>query len=174
MTKRRIETRSARVTSTDAEIDEAIIGATVEEDRAVRVTKAAYRLKGDLVVLVLSNGVQVAVPRRLLQGLERATPNALREIEIEGPGTGLHWPELGVDHYVPALLEGVFGTRRWMAELGKKGGHARSPAKATASRANGRKGGRPPAVNVALNHDRYLAEQEVASWRRPRSKKRGT
>jgi hypothetical protein len=71
------------------------------------------------------------------------TPKELKVIAIEGPGTGLHWPALDVDHYVPALLAGVFGTRHWMAELGQKGGKVRSPAKAAASRLNGRKGGRP-------------------------------
>jgi len=134
---------SVDVSASDAEIDEAIARAKAEEAHAIRVTKAEYRLKGDLVVLVLSSGVQVAVPRALLQGLEHAKPEALRKIEIEGPGTGLHWPALGVDHYIPALLGGVFGTRRWMSELGKKGGDVRSPAKAAASRKNGRKGGRP-------------------------------
>jgi hypothetical protein len=28
---------------------------------------------------------------------------------------------LDVDHYVPSLIEGVFGNRRWMSELGKRG-----------------------------------------------------
>ena len=30
-----------------------------------------------------------------------------------------------------------------------------------------------PAVDVALDHDRFLAEQEVASWRKPPTRKRG-
>jgi len=45
---------------------------------------------------------------------------------------------------VPGLLQGTFGTRRWMAgELGAAGGKARSTAKVAAARENGRKGGRP-------------------------------
>ena len=28
-------------------------------------------------------------------------------------------------------------------------------------------------IDVAIEHDRFLAEQEVASWRKPRTKKRG-
>ena len=74
-------------------------------------------------MLVLSNGIQVAIPRVLLQGLEHAKPEQLRKIEIEGPGSGLHWPALGIDHYIPALLDGVFGTHQWMSELGKAHGH---------------------------------------------------
>ncbi|MGA1981060.1 MAG: transposase [Acidobacteriaceae bacterium] len=45
---------------------------------------------------------------------------------------------------VPALLEGSFGSRKWMAaRLGAQGGKARSLAKRTAARANGALGGRP-------------------------------
>jgi hypothetical protein len=60
---------------------------------------------------------------------------------------GLHFPALDADLYIPALLEGFFGSKRWMAaRLGELGGKARSAAKARASRANGRLGGRPKKV----------------------------
>jgi hypothetical protein len=134
---------TARVTATDAEIDAAIVRANVQDDYRPQVVRARYRPEGDAIVLTLATGVEVAIPRRLLQGLEHATSTQLSRIDIEGPGSGLHWPLLNVDHYVPAILAGVFGTRRWMSEIGKKGGHVRSPAKAAASRENGRRGGRP-------------------------------
>ena len=134
---------AARVITTDAEIDAAIAQANVREAYRPHVVSAQYRAAGDAVVLTLATGVEVAIPRHLLQGLQDATPTELAKIEVEGPGTGLHWPALDVDHYVPGLLEGVFGTRRWMADLGRKGGKARSSAKAAASRVNGRRGGRP-------------------------------
>ena len=44
---------------------------------------------------------------------------------------------------VPGLVAGLFGTRRWMAEIGRRGGKRRTKAKALAARANGAKGGRP-------------------------------
>ncbi|PND66048.1 DUF2442 domain-containing protein, partial [Escherichia coli] len=41
-------------------------------------------------------------------------------------------------------LQGVFGSKRWMArQLGAEGGRSRTAAKIAASRENGRKGGRP-------------------------------
>lgn len=40
-------------------------------------------------------------------------------------------------------MAGIFGTQAWMQELGRRGGHATSTAKATAARLNGKKGGRP-------------------------------
>ena len=51
---------------------------------------------------------------------------------------------LATDLYLPALLDGMFGSKRWMAmRLGEHGGRARSTAKAAASRRNGKLGGRP-------------------------------
>jgi len=133
----------ARVLTSDAEIDAAIARANAAEGKRLRAIAAGYRSADDMVVITLATGVQVAVPRKLLQGLQDATPGQLAKVEIEAPGTGLHWPLLDVDHYIPAVLGGVFGTRRWMSEIGRRGGMARSPAKTAAARINGRKGGRP-------------------------------
>jgi hypothetical protein len=58
-------------------------------------------------------------------------------------GLGLHWPQLDADLYVPAVIEGAFGSRRRMQHIGKLGGSARSAAKAKASREYGTRGGRP-------------------------------
>ena len=105
---------------------------------------ARYNRRSGRVVINLNTGVQIAFPPRLAEGLANASPADLAEIEISPAGLGLHWPKLDADVYVPALLQGVFGSRRWMAaQLGATGGKARSRAKAAAARENGRKGGRP-------------------------------
>jgi hypothetical protein len=61
-------------------------------------------------------------------------------VEVSAAGYGLHWESLDLDYTVPGLMNGVFGTAKWMAA---KAGRATSPAKAAAARANGAKGGRP-------------------------------
>jgi len=54
-----------------------------------------------------------------------------------------HCPEF-LDDLPAALLEGLLGSKRWMASrLGQMGGVSRSPAKRAAARANGKLGGRP-------------------------------
>ena len=123
----------------------------------VFVTAARYDRKASRLLVSLHNGVELAVPGHLLEGLAGADPDTLSEIELSPSGLGLHWPALDADIYVPALLAGVFGSRSWMASvLGAKGGKASTPEKAAAARANGRKGGRPSRERAARPKARKL------------------
>jgi len=133
-----------RVVTTDAEINQAIERAK-NLRREARVTAVEYRPGPglDLLILKLSDSSRHVIPREDLQGLQLAAKDQIARVEILGNGTGLHWPELDVDLYVPGLLRGVYGTKRWMAEIGRSGGSVKSAAKKRAARANGLKGGRP-------------------------------
>ena len=51
--------------------------------------------------LKLSDGHRRLIPREDVEGLQEATPKQVAEMEILGKGTGLHWPALNLDHYVP-------------------------------------------------------------------------
>ena len=105
---------------------------------------ARYDRRTARIVVNLNTGVQIAFPTRLAEGLANASPDDLAEIEVSPAGLGLRWPKLDADVYMPALLQGVFGSKRWMAaQLGAAGGKARSRTKTAAARENGRKGGRP-------------------------------
>ena len=121
-----------------------------ERRQAGHATSARYDRRSARVIVMLNTGVQVAIPVHLVEGLAGASAIDLSQIEISPAGLGLHWPKLDADLYLPALLEGVFGSPSWMAGLlGRSGGQARTEAKATAARANGRKGGRPKKVVAA-------------------------
>ena len=134
---------NAVVATTHQEIESALAQARKFADSDRRVVRVAYERKPDLLTLHLDDGVRVSIPRMSLQGLRDARSAQLSKVEILGGGTGLHWPLLDVDHYVPGLLNHIFGTSRWMAELGRRGGSVTSTTKAAAARANGKKGGRP-------------------------------
>jgi hypothetical protein len=129
-----------KVVTTDAEIDAAIASANDNEPRAVQVN---YLPSMRVFVLKLNDGTFQAIPRDKWQDLEDANVKELSNIELLGDGTGLRWPDLDVDLYVPALVKGIFGTKQWMANIGRRGGSVRSEAKRAASRVNGVKGGRP-------------------------------
>ncbi|MEH3117346.1 MAG: DUF2442 domain-containing protein [Methylorubrum populi] len=97
-----------------------------------------------MLVVTLSTGVELRVPVELVEGLAKAPSAALSVIEITPAGTGLHFPRLDADVFVPALVTGITGSRAWMAQqLGRIGGKARTGSKIDAARANGRLGGRP-------------------------------
>ena len=105
---------------------------------------AYYDRKTKNIVVKLSNGLGLFFSPNDTQGLDHGTPAQLSEIEISPSGFGLHFPKLDADLYVPAILEGFLGSRKWMAtRLGAVGGSARSKPKAAAARANGSLGGRP-------------------------------
>lgn len=105
---------------------------------------ARYDRRIGRIVIRLSTGLDIAFSPKDAQGLETATWQQLREIEIEAGGYGIHFPALDADLYIPSLLEGFLGSKKWMAaRLGAEGGKVRSAAKANASRRNGSLGGRP-------------------------------
>ena len=111
--------------------------------------QARYDRRIARVVVQLETGLELAFPPHLAEGLDQARPDDLTPIEISASGLGLHFPKLDADLYLPALLEGTLGSRKWMAGvMGRSGGLTKTPAKAAASRENGKLGGRPrkPAV----------------------------
>ena len=130
-----------RLVTTDSQIDAAIVGGRLHA--RPRVVEAHYDDATDEVAIRFGNGARMAFPRHLLEGLAGASAAQLRAIVIAGPGTGLFWPQLDVSHYVRGLMDGIFGTRQWMQELGRRGGATKTPAKSAAARENGKKGGRP-------------------------------
>jgi hypothetical protein len=105
---------------------------------------ARYDRRRGRIVVNLSTGLELAFPPHIAQGLEKAKPEDLTNIEISPSGFGIHIPKLDAHLHLPAMLQGVFGSKSWMAaQLGAAGGATRSSAKAAAARANGKRGGRP-------------------------------
>lgn len=138
-----------RVVTTDAEITRALRAAKQLTDEP-RVVQVEYRPGHglDLLILKMSDGRRVLIPREDMEGLQHARREEIAEVEISASGTALHWPRLDLDYYVPNLLRHIYGSKRWMSHVGRSGGKAKSAAKAEAARANGLKGGRPATKHV--------------------------
>jgi hypothetical protein len=128
----------------DAEFRSADRRAAARMRRTPIATAVRYDRRIGRIVIDLSSGLEVAFRANDAQGLEHAKPSELSKIEITPSGLGIHFPLLDADLYLPALLEGFLGSRRWMAaQMGKAGGAVSTKAKASASRRNGKLGGRP-------------------------------
>lgn len=105
---------------------------------------ARYDRRRGRVVIALNTGIEIAFRPQSAQGLEHAQADDLTRIDISPSGLGLHFPALDADLYLPSLLSGLMGSRRWMAAaMGQAGGQRKTTRKATAARANGQLGGRP-------------------------------
>ena len=140
----------SRLPMSDEEFERQFAQATKRGERRLqkepRAESAYYDTRHGRVVIELTNGCVFMFPADLAQGLRKASARELKEIEIMAHGVALRWPKLDADFTVAGLVSGIFGTRAWMAELGRRGGSVTSEAKATAVRENGRKGGRPRKV----------------------------
>jgi hypothetical protein len=108
-----------------------------------KAVSAHYDRRTRRVVIHLDSRLDVAFSPHDAEGLENASAAQLDPIEISPSGFGIHFPKLDADLYLPALLEGFLGSKKWMARLGSIGGRSRSVAKTSAAKKNGRLGGRP-------------------------------
>ncbi len=99
---------------TDPEFERAEDRARNERE-AGHALSARYDRRRRRVVVQLSTGIELTFPAALAEGLADASPDDLAEIEVSPSGLGLHWPRLDADLHVPGLLQGVLGSRSWMA-----------------------------------------------------------
>ncbi len=83
---------------------------------------ARYNPVSREIEIELRDGRRVSISVDLIQGLQGASDEELSRVNVTPAGTGLYWQDLDVDISVPFLLKGIYGTRAWMAELGRRGG----------------------------------------------------
>jgi len=131
-----------KVVTTDAEIEAAVRRAQSEPEEP-RIKSVRYVAEMDIFVLQMSDGTYPTLPRKLVQELQGVSRAKAAKVVADRAANAIRWPELDVDLYVPSLVEGIFGTKKWMSDIGKLGGAVRSKSKSEAARRNGAKGGRP-------------------------------
>ena len=127
----------------DAQIVSAKAVAQESDATEPRATSVRFDRLSRLIVISLKNGAFFSFPPTLVQGLAEATAEDLDDVWLDASGSSVHWERLDADFDITELVAGIFGTKAWMSQLGRKGGQATSEAKAKASRDNGKKGGRP-------------------------------
>jgi len=117
-------------------IDEAVFARNSERaqrSRTPRAIRARFDGRRKRLIVELDTGIEFSFEPAKTYGLQDASELDLRDVMIEGAGGALHFPHLDVDLSVARLLEGFLGPLDW----------ARRDARASASRENGKLGGRP-------------------------------
>lgn len=134
----------------DAELD-ALIEKSQQHPKASAI-EATYLPPSDRILVLFDNGIEIRFPRAGLEGLASASIEQVSNIAIEG-GMSLAWPSIGDDvaHYIPNLMDSFQLSCRAAADMGRRGGAKKSPAKTAAVRANGKKGGRPKKRTVSVS-----------------------
>jgi hypothetical protein len=108
-------------------------------EMAAGASAASYDRRRDAIVLTMRSGAVAMIPRSLIPLVAQAKPRAAADVELTPMGTGLRFPTLDADFAVQGLIRRCFGVN----EGNRIAGATKSPARAAASRTNGRKGGRP-------------------------------
>ena len=83
--------------------------------RGPRADSAHYDAGRNRVVVRLTTGVEIGFAPQDAEGLQHASAEDLAAIEVREFGLGIHFSRLDGDIYVPALLKGALGSKRWMA-----------------------------------------------------------
>lgn len=118
--------------------DESFAAATARDDALIRgphAESAHYDRERDRVIVRLSTGVEIGFAPRDAEGLQGAGYEDLAAVEVEAFGLGIHFPTLDADFYVPALPDGVLGSRRWMERRSRDAGQGVSLEMSASERA---------------------------------------
>lgn len=94
---------------------------------------AAYFPAIKRILIKLNTGIEIAIVPEDYQTLEHAKASDLKKIEITPSGDALIFPKLNDGLYLPGLMEGLFGTKRWMAEKRKRVNSAATRARSAAA-----------------------------------------
>jgi hypothetical protein len=99
----------------------------------------------DAIILTMRSGAVATIPRVLIPVVADVEPDKAVEPELSPMGSSLRFPQLDADFAVQGLIRRAFDVN----QANRIAGATKSPARASASRLNGFKGGRPRKKHVA-------------------------
>lgn len=133
-----------RTSVTDSEIDALLRASRERRKTATTILSARYDAKTDAIVVDLSTGVALIVPRKKIAGFAKAAPSDLTDLKIDADAESIWSDTVDDGVLLEQLIEITAGSEDLAAFSARVLGRRKTPARAAASRANGKKGGRPP------------------------------
>jgi len=109
--------QSTKEQAREAQIEKAIAAGNDWANSQSSAVSGYFEPDSQKIVIEFKNGAEYRFPAKLAQGLENASVSELSDIEISPSGMGIHWPAIDVGFSIPHLLEGIYGTKRWMSSL---------------------------------------------------------
>jgi len=106
--------------------DEATIRGRLASSVEPQARSVYYDRATNRVVVDLKNGATFIFPCVLAEGLRDAAANDIAKVELGPRGASLRWDRLDIDFSIVGLMSGVFGSKLWMAKLGRRGGGAKT------------------------------------------------
>lgn len=97
-----------KLVTTDEEIEAALEEARNAPPEPL-VVEAVYRPGDEFLMLRLSDGHRLLIPREELGELKNATAEQAMDIKILPTGTGIWWPQIDDGLYLPDFLEHRWG-----------------------------------------------------------------
>lgn len=130
---------------TDQQIEAQIDAAIEHQPHINEVEPRAKKVLFDdgRITLHFDNGAMFSFLTKSVEAIATLSPEILATVELTPSRKGLRWDKADIDLSIQGLLLGIFGSNVWMKQIATKGGSSTSAKKKAASRANGKKGGRP-------------------------------
>lgn len=105
--------------ATEAEFEAANRSGSERESGNPRILHAKYDRRTHRIRLDLDTHVQLVFSPADVEGLDTASPEQLRKIQISPSGFAIHVPAVDADVYLPSLLKGFLGSGKWTASRQK-------------------------------------------------------
>lgn len=94
-----------------------VLADTRMQTPTVAAKKVEFLPEVRLLLFHLTDGSRLALPVEDIEDLVNATNDQLAHFDLEGGGRSIHFPDFDGNMYVPTLVEGARGSRKWMQEL---------------------------------------------------------
>lgn len=102
-------------------------GAEPQPDPTIAAISAFYYSDSRHLSISLSTGAILTVPVTMIEGLAERRHHEIGVVKIMPGGVGLAWPNLDVHLNIDGLLQGSFGSAKWMRKVRAKLGWAFEP-----------------------------------------------